>query len=326
MPAMWGSNMHPDHILPISIQDNRGTIFSLPACLQPYTAAIMTRPIAWREYWPGSRRTEKSWKREQLEKNSVLKDLLQANYIDLNTFVHTKRIIDIKGSFDETLQRLIDWELIIRITGWGEVKFLPEVLVDYYNQVEPNTITQTVDCLPATETIRSKYPFVSEPVVLEHDTIKYTWESIPDKKYRYYWQRLRAEIINRVNYKAFGLPVLLQIEPTNMCNLGCPLCPVSQKMLRRESRHMRLDEFKKIIDEVQDHVLLLVLWNWGEPLMNPELPQMIRYAADRGIRTVTSTNAHFLRNDRSCEGHASWGCLPAHRRNRFIMPTRIAEY
>jgi MoaA/NifB/PqqE/SkfB family radical SAM enzyme len=70
---------------------------------------------------------------------------------------------------------------------------------------------------------------------------------------------------------------------------------------------MRLDEFKKIIDEVQDHVLLLVLWNWGEPLMNPELPQMIRYAADRGIRTVTSTNAHFLRNDQRVKDILSSG-------------------
>ena len=30
--------------------------------------------------------------------------------------------------------------------------------------------------------------------------------------------------------------------------------------------------------------------------MNPQLPRMIRYAADHDIRTVTSTNAHFLDN------------------------------
>ena len=60
---------------------------------------------------------------------------------------------------------------------------------------------------------------------------------------------------------------------------------------------MRFEEFKKIVDNVHEHVLLFVLWNWGEPLMNPEFPQMVRYATDRDIRTVTSTNAHFLNDD-----------------------------
>jgi radical SAM protein with 4Fe4S-binding SPASM domain len=86
----------------------------------------------------------------------------------------------------------------------------------------------------------------------------------------------------------------MQIEPTNMCNLRCPLCPVAQNSLRREPRHMRFDEFARIVDDIEKHVMLLVMWDWGEPLMNPELPKMMRYAAARDIRTVTSTNAHFL--------------------------------
>ena len=45
----------------------------------------------------------------------------------------------------------------------------------------------------------------------------------------------------------------------------------------------------KIVDEIEDYLLFLVMWEWGEPFLNPELPDMLRYASDKGIKTVTST-------------------------------------
>ena len=89
---------------------------------------------------------------------------------------------------------------------------------------------------------------------------------------------------------------MLQIEPTNFCNLSCTVCPAAanKRDLNRDRRHLRLDEFKKIVDDMEDYLLLLVMWDWGEPFLNPELPEMIRYASNKGIKTVTSTNAHFL--------------------------------
>ena len=38
------------------------------------------------------------------------------NYIDLNAFVHRRRIYDQLGGFDEELRRLVDWDLILRYT------------------------------------------------------------------------------------------------------------------------------------------------------------------------------------------------------------------
>ncbi|MGZ4928763.1 MAG: radical SAM/SPASM domain-containing protein [Halobacteriota archaeon] len=83
---------------------------------------------------------------------------------------------------------------------------------------------------------------------------------------------------------------MLQIEPTSFCNLACPLCPAGNKTLGRERRHLKLDEFKGIIDDMGDYLLLLVMWSWGEPFLNPDLPAMIQYASKRDIKTVTSTN------------------------------------
>jgi radical SAM protein with 4Fe4S-binding SPASM domain len=48
---------------------------------------------------------------------------------------------------------------------------------------------------------------------------------------------------------------------------------------------------------MERYLLFLVLWDWGEPLMNPELPAMVRYAAERDIKAVTSTNGHFFKHE-----------------------------
>jgi len=60
---------------------------------------------------------------------------------------------------------------------------------------------------------------------------------------------------------------------------------------------MTVAEFKAIIEDVRRWLMLAVLWDWGEPFANPQLPEIIRHAADHDIRTVTSTNAHYLSND-----------------------------
>ncbi len=43
-------------------------------------------------------------------------ELTRENFIDLNTFVHRRSLVDAYGTFDETLDRLIDWDLILRYT------------------------------------------------------------------------------------------------------------------------------------------------------------------------------------------------------------------
>ncbi len=89
-------------------------------------------------------------------------------------------------------------------------------------------------------------------------------------------------------------PISLMIEPCNYCNLQCSSCPVGDKRIKKEKRIMTFVEFKKIIDEVGDYLFYIVLWNWGEPFLNKELPQMIKYAKEKNISVVTSTNGHYL--------------------------------
>jgi len=82
--------------------------------------------------------------------------LLRRNYIDLNTFVHSRTIIQEIGLFDETLKRLVDWDYIVRITALHEPIFVPEVLVDYYLNVCDNSIAKRENFRLAYRTVRKK--------------------------------------------------------------------------------------------------------------------------------------------------------------------------
>lgn len=95
----------------------------------------------------------------------------------------------------------------------------------------------------------------------------------------------------------WGLPFTLSIEPTTACNLQCPECPSGLRQFSRPTGRLRQDFFRRTIDEISDHLLYLIFYFQGEPYLNPDFLQMVRYAADRGIYTITSTNAHFLDSD-----------------------------
>ena len=58
----------------------------------------------------------------------------------------------------------------------------------------------------------------------------------------------------------------------------------------RPKQKLKLENFKKLIDEIKDTALMVALQNWGEPTLVKDLPKMIRYATDAGIWTHMATN------------------------------------
>lgn len=73
--------------------------------------------------------------------------LTYTNYIDINTVLHAKSLIDDVGNFDETLTSLEDWDLFARIALKYpfKIKHIDQVLVDYYYYLKgtESTITNT---------------------------------------------------------------------------------------------------------------------------------------------------------------------------------------
>ena len=85
-------------------------------------------------------------------------------------------------------------------------------------------------------------------------------------------------------------PYNIVIEPTNVCNLQCPLCSTGIGAKTRTKGTLDLENFKKMIDQIEDCCLELSLQNWGEATLVKKLPEMIKYAADKKIFTRLSTN------------------------------------
>ncbi len=87
-------------------------------------------------------------------------------------------------------------------------------------------------------------------------------------------------------------PETLYIEPTNRCNLACTTCP--RTFFPQEApRDLSLDEFQAILDQVPT-ARRLVLHGVGEPLLHPNLPELVQEARDRGLDVLFNTNAQLL--------------------------------
>lgn len=78
----------------------------------------------------------------------------------------------------------------------------------------------------------------------------------------------------------------IYIEITNKCTLKCSFC----SKLNRELRTMSLDEFKHIISEVKNYTDYIYLHVKGEPLIHPELEEILNIAYNNGILVNITTN------------------------------------
>lgn len=96
--------------------------------------------------------------------------------------------------------------------------------------------------------------------------------------------------------RSFGVPVSCFIEPTNLCNLRCPLCAAGSGALRRSRGIMGIEQFEHIIGNLPGGITDLYLWGQGEPFIAPDFLSMVSLASGRGFRTIVSTNGHFLDN------------------------------
>jgi radical SAM protein with 4Fe4S-binding SPASM domain len=104
----------------------------------------------------------------------------------------------------------------------------------------------------------------------------------------FYFARLRRKPVQ------WGQPITVSIEPTTACNLRCPECPSGLRSFTRPTGNLKQDFYRKVVDEMGSQMVYLYFYFQGEPYINPEFLDMVQYAHQKGIYTVTSTNGHFL--------------------------------
>lgn len=134
------------------------------------------------------------------------------------------------------------------------------------------------------------------------------------------WQRYRAlnalraygsyalsrlgSVLFHMPYRVRHAPLFVSVEPAAVCQLRCPACPVGlafgNKLARvhtaplNEQAFMSMDLFRKVLNEVKEYAMVMQFYFQGEPLLNKDLPQMIREAHEAGLYTIVSTNAQAL--------------------------------
>jgi len=116
-----------------------------------------------------------------------------------------------------------------------------------------------------------------------------------------FYNLLLAKIQWRIlkNSKLITYPAALTICPGNLCNLSCVLCPTGQNDPGRHKGFLKLELFKKIMDECGPYLWEVNLYNWGEPLLNKELFEMVKYSKIFKVRVSISTNLNHF-NDSIC--------------------------
>lgn len=90
----------------------------------------------------------------------------------------------------------------------------------------------------------------------------------------------------------------IMIEPVFGCNLRCAMCWGSLNFEGRRPRFMEWDLYARLVDQIPAYVETVTFSLFGEPLLHPQLPEMIEYAAARGFRTSLATNGTLLKDER----------------------------
>ena len=96
-------------------------------------------------------------------------------------------------------------------------------------------------------------------------------------------------------------PSIFYIEPTNDCNLSCIMCP--RRKITRKIGYMSFELFRKVVDQLFGRkIAALSLHLFGEPLLHPDIVDMVKYAKSKGLPNVRfATNATAL-NDSLISG------------------------
>jgi len=88
----------------------------------------------------------------------------------------------------------------------------------------------------------------------------------------------------------YSSPYKLIVDTNNVCDLKCIHCPTGKGAFGRPKGFMTFDSYRKIIDEIGKHIYIVDLFNWGEPLLNKEIYEMINYAESNNICTNIHSN------------------------------------
>ncbi len=137
--------------------------------------------------------------------------------------------------------------------------------------------------------VRGRYAFVYDqmPVVVRNMT----------------WQKRINLFSSGLNLlfrrdKTWSMPLHMQFELTNFCNLKCPICPTGINAISRKAQAFSPPMFERLVEQVGPCLLTASLWAWGEPNLHPKLSQLLEIVGRHNFTSFLSTNGQNLGDNR----------------------------
>lgn len=112
-------------------------------------------------------------------------------------------------------------------------------------------------------------------------------------------EQILSEFINPLSKAMEGeVAARYCIETHSECNLSCGLCAIGNNELFERGRGiMSLELFKKIIDKVaiESPHALVSPYHHCEPLLHPNMPEMVKTIKEHGLTCEIATNLHSIK-------------------------------
>jgi hypothetical protein len=88
------------------------------------------------------------------------------------------------------------------------------------------------------------------------------------------------------------------VDVAGMCNLRCISCPRGNENKQPVKGLMNAETYKKVLDKLIKEIPLIgsvQLYAWGEPLLNPDLPEIIALTRKVSVLTAISSNLNYTK-------------------------------
>ncbi len=128
----------------------------------------------------------------------------------------------------------------------------------------------------------------------ETKTVKASAEVSRERQRRFRRTRVRELKMIAKALASTKHPVLVHIIPMRRCNLDCGYCNEYDNV----SKPVPLGEMRKRLDILADMGTSIITISGGEPLMHPELEEIIRHIRKRGMIAGMITNGFLLSKER----------------------------
>ncbi len=94
-----------------------------------------------------------------------------------------------------------------------------------------------------------------------------------------------------------SLPSVIHFDVANICVLHCPLCNTGRGDKGQTKGVMKFTDFKKVFDWIKDRVFFVWLYNWGEPLLCPDLFKIVDYCHKNRVGVKLHSNFNYYNEE-----------------------------